>query len=153
MHASSCPGNRRDPLEDRLATNNALPARRQKVCSRNDGCSRIDLWKFVVRHSCRGPLVAVFVALVIVMAAQGRPANAQNAQGNASLEGEFGWIDAVLATPNYKTPVSPDDILATAPGVEEETPRPQFNLNILAPVWFNSNAQFLNSGGTSTMEG
>jgi hypothetical protein len=97
--------------------------------------------------------VAVLVALVIVTAAQGRPANAQNAQGNASLEGEFGWIDAVLATPNYKTPVSPDDILATALGVEEATPRPQFNLNILAPVWFNSNTQFLTSGGTSTMEG
>jgi hypothetical protein len=58
-----------------------------------------------------------------------------------------------LATPNQKTPVSQDNNFATAPGVEQAARTPQFSLNILAPAFFNSNAQFLSSGGSKTLEG
>ena len=62
-------------------------------------------------------------------------------------------FDAILATPNYRTPVLPDSALATAPGLEQAVPTPQFRLNALAPALYNSNAQFLISGGSKTLEG
>ena len=62
-------------------------------------------------------------------------------------------FDAILATPNYRTPVLPDSALATAPGLEQAVPTPQFTLNALAPALYNSNAQFLSSGGSKTLEG
>jgi len=44
-------------------------------------------------------------------------------------------------------------IFATAPGVEQAARTPQFTLNVLAPAFFNSNAQFLSSGGSQALEG
>ena len=79
---------------------------------------------------------------------------AQTANSNAGLEGGHdGLFDAILATPNQKTPVPQDNISATAPGVEQAARTPQFTLNVLAPALFNSNAQFLSSGGSKTLEG
>jgi len=79
---------------------------------------------------------------------------AQTANSNAGLQGgQDALFDAILATPNYKTPVLPDSALATAPGLEQAVPAPQFTLNILAPAMFNSNAQFLTSGGSQALEG
>jgi hypothetical protein len=79
---------------------------------------------------------------------------AQTANSNAGLEGDHGGLwDAILATPNQRTPVPQDNIFATAPGVEQSARTPQFALNILAPALFNSNAQFLSSGGSKTLEG
>ncbi|MBV8089719.1 MAG: hypothetical protein JO139_09110 [Alphaproteobacteria bacterium] len=43
--------------------------------------------------------------------------------------------------------------LATTPGLEQAVPAPQFTLNALAPALYNSNAQFLSSGGSKTLEG
>ena len=72
----------------------------------------------------------------------------------AGLEGgQDGLFDAILATPNYRTPVLPDGGIATAPGLEQPVPVPQFTLNVLAPALYNSNAQFLSSGGSQTLEG
>ena len=62
-------------------------------------------------------------------------------------------FDAILATPNYKTPVPQDNAFATAPGVEQVARTPHFTLNILAPAFYNSNAQFLTSGGSQALEG
>ena len=79
---------------------------------------------------------------------------AQTANSNAGLEGgQDSLFDAILATPNQKTPVPQDNIFATAPGVEQAARTPQFTLNVLAPALFNSNAQFLSSGGSKALEG
>ena len=99
-------------------------------------------------------LTAVFAAALIGTAIQARFAIAQTANSNAGLQGgQDGMFDAILATPNYRTPVLPDSALATAPGLEQAVPTPQFTLNVLAPALYNSNAQFLSSGGSKTLEG
>jgi hypothetical protein len=97
---------------------------------------------------------AIFVAVLIAIATQAEFAIAQTANSNAGLEGgQDGLFDAILATPNQKTPVPQDNMFATAPGVEQAARTPQFTLNVLAPALFNSNAQFLSSGGSKTLEG
>jgi hypothetical protein len=96
----------------------------------------------------------VSAAVLLLTAAQAGLAIAQTANSNAGLEGgQDGLFDAILATPNHKTPVLPDSGIATAPGLEQAVPAPQFILNVLAPALYNSNAQFLPSGGSKTLEG
>jgi hypothetical protein len=105
-------------------------------------------------HCLRVSRAAVFAAVLVATTAQGSPASAQTANSNAGLEGgQDSLFDAILATPNYKTPVLPDNIFATTPGLEQVAPVPQFTLNVLAPALFNSNAQFLSSGGSQAFEG
>src|SRR5215468_893383 len=109
-----------------------------------------------VRSRCpvSSQTTAIFVAVLIAIATQAEFAIAQTANSNAGLEGgRDGLFDAILATPNYKTPGLPDSGLATAPGLEQAAPAPQFTLNVLAPALFNSNAQFLKSGGSNAFEG
>jgi hypothetical protein len=97
---------------------------------------------------------AAFVAVLIVMGAQAGFAVAQTANSNSGLEGgQDNLFDAILATPNQKTPVLQDNVFATAPGLEQPARAPQFTLNVLAPALFNSNAQFLSSGGSKAFEG
>ena len=96
----------------------------------------------------------LIVAALIVMADRLSPAIAQTANSNAGLEGgQDNLFDAILATPNQKTPVLQDNVFATAPGLGQVAPAPQFTLNALAPALFNSNAQFLSSGGSKAFEG
>ena len=146
MHASSCRGSQPAPLADRPRTSDGLITGAQKVLTGNTSSTRADLLNLVTRLRLSGSSALILVTMFIVIAARAWPAHAQSASGNASLEGNH-YIDAVLATRNYKTPVSLDNLLATAPGLEAEAPRPQFTLNILAPVLFNSNAQFLKLRG------
>ena len=103
---------------------------------------------------CRLSHPAAFMAMLIFGALRAAPAVAQTANSNAGLEGgQDSLFDAILSTPNYKTPVLPDSGVATAPGLEQPARVPQFTLNALAPVLFNSNAQFLSSGGSKAFEG
>jgi len=92
-------------------------------------------------------LRAILVTAALIPALDSRtPAIAQTANSNAGLEGgQDGLFDAILATPNYRTPVLPDSAIATTPGLEQAVPAPQFTLNVLAPALYNSNAQFLSS--------
>ncbi len=103
----------------------------------------------------RGPCYpAVFVIMMIFWAIRAESAVAQTANSNAGLEGgQDNLFDAILATPNQKTPVPQDNIFATAPGAEQAARTPNFTLNVLAPALFNSNAQFLSSGGSKALEG
>jgi hypothetical protein len=79
---------------------------------------------------------------------------AQTGNSNGGLDGgQDNLFDAILATPNYKTPVPQDDAFATAPGVEQVARTPQVTLNILAPAFYNSNAQFLTFGSSQALEG
>lgn len=95
-----------------------------------------------------------YAAVVLLTALRTELAIAQTANSNAGLEGgQDNLFDAILATPNQKTPVLPDNVFATAPGLEQAVPTPQFTLNVLAPALYNSNAQFLRSGGSNAFEG
>ena len=108
-----------------------------------------------MKHVCFRPFYpAIFVAMLISVSIRSGFAVGQTANSNAGLEGgQDGLFDAILATPNYKTPVLPDSAIATTPGLEQAVRAPQFTLNVLAPALYNSNAQFLSSGGTQTLEG
>ena len=105
-----------------------------------------------MRKIRRGFFIGSTAAVILVgSAAWGAFALAQPG-GNESLIGNEGLLDAILATPNYKTPVLPDNALATAPGLEQPVPAPQFTLNALAPLFFNSNPEFRSSGGPQSFE-
>ena len=105
-------------------------------------------------HRLVGSRAAIFLGTLILSKGWAGFAFAQTANSNAGLQGgQDGMFDAILATPNYRTPVLPDSALATAPGLEQAVLTPQFTLNALAPALYNSNAQFLSSGGSKTLEG
>jgi hypothetical protein len=60
------------------------------------------------------------VTALIVMADRLSPAIAQTPNSNAGLEGgQDNLFDAILATPNQKTPVLQDNVFATAPGLDQ----------------------------------
>jgi hypothetical protein len=66
---------------------------------------------------------AVFPVVLIAALAEGNLVLAQTANSNAGLEGgQDGLFDAILATPNRKTPVPQDNNSAVAPGVEQAAP-------------------------------
>jgi hypothetical protein len=76
------------------------------------------------------------------------PLAAQSAEDDA----RDARIDAILATPNLATPVPQSNLIATAPGLEQQAPSAQFSFNFLAPFIYNSNAEEIGTGGTPTME-
>ena len=58
---------------------------------------------------------AIFLATLILSTGQAGFAFAQTANSNAGLQGgQDGLLDAILATPNQKTPVPQDNFFATA---------------------------------------
>ena len=108
----------------------------------------------MARHCSRQSCAGVFGAALLTTTGWGSVTVAQTANSNAGLDGgQDGLYDAILATPNYKTPVPQDNAFATAPGVEQVAHTPHFTLNILAPAFYNSNTQFLTSGGSQALEG
>jgi hypothetical protein len=69
---------------------------------------------------------AVLAAVLIFVATGAAPAMAQRADSNIGLEGGHdGLVDAILATPNRKTPVPQDNMFATAPGATQAAPTSQ----------------------------
>jgi hypothetical protein len=95
---------------------------------------------------------ATILMAFAVAAVWGAPALAQPG-GNAGLIADDGLVDAILATPNQKTPVPQDNEFATAPGLEQAARQPQFTLNALAPLFYNSNPEFRSSGGPQSLDG
>jgi hypothetical protein len=71
-------------------------------------------------HLLRATIVVAVFSLAL---AAGNAAIAQTANSNARLEGgQDNLFDAILATPNRKTPVPRDNIFATAPGATQTAP-------------------------------
>lgn len=69
----------------------------------------------MTRHRFRLSRPAVFVAVLMVTATQAGVAIAQTANSNAGLEGgQDGLFDAILGTPNQKTPVPQDNIFVSS---------------------------------------
>jgi hypothetical protein len=60
--------------------------------------------------------------------------------------------DALLATPNRVTPQPLSNLYATAPGLEQQVPSPEWRFNVVAPLGYNSNAEEVQHGGTQTLE-
>jgi len=71
-------------------------------------------------------LRAAALAAALLAAAAATPSLAQRADSNIGLEGGHGGLsDAILATPNRKTPVPQDNRFATAPGATQTAPASQ----------------------------
>jgi hypothetical protein len=60
--------------------------------------------------------------------------------------------DAIFGTPNRYTPSPQTNLFATTPGLEQQVRRSQFTISGLVPIFFNSNAEALPSGGTNSAE-
>jgi hypothetical protein len=93
-------------------------------------------------------LAALLIGLLTV------PANrlaAQSAANDARSDGNDARADAMFATPGG-TPAPLTNLFATTPGLEQQARRSQFTFNILAPIFFNSNAEAANTGGTPSAE-
>ena len=58
----------------------------------------------------------------------------------------------MFGTHNIYTPTPPTNLFATTPGLEQQVRRLQFTINGLVPIFFNSNAEALPSGGTNSAE-
>lgn len=67
-------------------------------------------------------------------------------------DGSDARYDALLATPNTYTPSPDTNLIATAPGLEQQVPRSQFRANALVPVTYNSNPFALPCCGPSSLE-
>lgn len=84
------------------------------------------------------------------------PATAALAQIGARLDAqsdsEDALKDAMLATPNAATPQPLSNLYATAPGLEKQISVPQVRANVLLPLGWNSNADEVSHGGTSSGE-
>ena len=97
--------------------------------------------------------IALFLAAVATLPGIPRAAMAQTAASDAATDGADFRVDALLATPDQLTPVPQDNLIATAPGLEQQTPLVRITGNVLAPIYYNSNAESASSGGTQTVEG
>jgi hypothetical protein len=88
--------------------------------NRITGTARLSL---SLPHWVCGLRIAVVAALLIIAPAAMSPSPAQRGDSNTGLEGAHdGLVDAILATPNRKTPVPQDNMFATAPGATQTAP-------------------------------
>lgn len=60
--------------------------------------------------------------------------------------------DAMFGTPNAGAAAPQSNLFATSPGLEQQARRSTFTINGLVPLFFNSNADFLPTGGTNSAE-
>lgn len=60
--------------------------------------------------------------------------------------------DAMFGTPNAHTPSPQSNLFATAPGLEQQARASRFTINGLLPLFFNSNAEAVTTGGTNSAE-
>jgi hypothetical protein len=63
------------------------------------------------------------------------PALAQRAASDSATDAQSARIDQLMATSNRQTPVPQDNAIANAPGLEQQTPRPQIAINLLASIF------------------
>jgi hypothetical protein len=90
---------------------------------------------------------------IVLLSFTADPAGAQPANFDAISDGSDALADALLATPDRKTPVPDVNLFATAPGEEQATIRlGTIRLNALAPIYYTSNAEGVSSGGSNSAE-
>jgi hypothetical protein len=91
------------------------------------------------------------VAAVFALLNLQSPLAAQSAS-SAGSDAEEARQDALFATPNAYTPAPLSNLYATAPGLEQQLPAPQWRFNFSAPFAYNSNAEELPTNGTETLQ-
>lgn len=95
----------------------------------------------------------IFVLLCLMGLMSATTAFAQaGARLDARSDSDDALTDAMLATPNAQTPAPLSNLYATAPGLEKQIATPQIRANVLLPFAWNSNADELSHGGTSSGE-
>jgi len=77
-------------------------------------------------------------------------AQAAGGRSDAGVDADEARTDALLGTLNLTAPQPYDSLYSTAPGAEQQAVRPQFRLNVLAPLNFDSNPLELGSGSDSS---
>ena len=70
-------------------------------------------------------------------------------RSDAHEDGNSARTDAMFGTYDRYTLVPQDNIFATTPGLEQQARRSTFTFNVLAPIFYNSNADLTPSGGTA----
>jgi hypothetical protein len=107
------------------------------------------LQQFLRNWRCVGllliSLLAGLTSTTAALAQVGARLDAQSDSGDALK-------DAMLATPNAATPAPLSNLYATAPDLEKQIPLPQLRSNVLLPFAWNSNADEISHGGTSSGE-
>jgi hypothetical protein len=106
---------------------------------------RIDFGRRIAR------LGVASAAAVVALLNLPSPLAAQTAS-SAAADAEDARHDALFATPNVLTPSPLSNLYATAPGLEQQLPAPQWRFNFAAPFAYNSNAEELPNNGTQTLQ-
>ena len=92
-----------------------------------------------------GPAFAAATLVIFILSS---PVAAQSAKTDA----QDARTDALLATPGQPTTTQPSNLIATAPGLEQQAPSSQIRFNLLVPFGYNSNAEKISPGGTPTLQ-
>jgi hypothetical protein len=92
----------------------------------------------------RGLIVLAALSSALLVAPIDRVA-AQHS--DAHSDGNLARSDAMFGMPDRYGTVPPDNIFATTPGLEQQARRSQFTVNVLAPIFFNSNGDLAPAGG------
>jgi hypothetical protein len=77
-------------------------------------------------------------------------AQAAGDRSDAGVDADDARTDALLGTLNLATPEPYGNLYSTAPGAEQQTARPQFRFNFLAPLNFDSNPLELGAGSPNS---
>ena len=86
-------------------------------------------------------LAVAAVALAVLIS----PVAAQHS--DAHSDGNAARYDMMFGTPGGYGTAAPDNVFATTPGLEQQARRSQFTVNVLAPIFYNSNADLAPVGG------
>jgi hypothetical protein len=92
----------------------------------------------------------IFLAIAAALLVPARALAQTGQASDASVDAQEARTDALLGTLNSSTPEPLTNLYATAPGLEQQIPAPQWRVNLLAPLAYNSNAEEIARGGTQT---
>ena len=99
--------------------------------------------------------VRALALLGLLGALLGQPssASAQASNADSADDAQSFRNDVLYGMPDREAPFPESNLLATAPGAEQQARVPVFSFRVLAPLNYNSNAEAARSGGTRTAEG
>jgi hypothetical protein len=82
-----------------------------------------------------------------------RAQNTDATNADTGTDGQEFLFDMLYGMPSDEPAIPDSNYVATAPGAEQQAPRPRFYAWALAPLNYTSNADWQRSGGTETLEG
>ena len=102
----------------------------------------------VSRRRWRAVVVSMLPSIVLVAATERLAAQVRDQHEDANSA----RYDMMFGTPNIYTPSPQTNLFATTPGLEQQARRSRFTISGLVPLFFNSNAEALTTGGTNSAE-